>query len=155
MWVYVSQTFDLKKIGNSIISQLSEKESESRYTEMQMIHNSLSKLLVDKKILIVLDDLWEDNKLSLNKLKAMLEVGKGSKVVVIVTTRDEGIAKEISTIKPHKLALLTNDMCWSIIKHKSDFKSRDDKKELKQIGKDIASKCGGVVLAAQSLGYML
>jgi predicted AAA+ superfamily ATPase len=152
VWVYVSQIFDLKKIGNSIISQLSQKDSQ--YTELQMIHNVLSKLFNNKKILIVLDDLWEDNKFNLNKLKAMLEVGKGSRVVVMVTTRDESIANEISSIQPHKLALLTNAICWSIIKHKSDFNSRHDKQELNQIGEDIASKCGGVALAAQSLGYV-
>uniref|UniRef100_A0ACD5W6N2 Uncharacterized protein n=1 Tax=Avena sativa TaxID=4498 RepID=A0ACD5W6N2_AVESA len=153
VWVYVSQTFGLKKIGNSIISQLSQKEIH--YTEMQMIDNSLSKLFDDKKILIVLDDLWEDKKINLDRLKGMLNVGSGSNVVVIVTTRTEGIAMEVCTIKPHKLSLLSNGMCWSIIKHKSDFKSRDDKNELKQIGKDIASKCGGVALAAQALGYVL
>ncbi|XP_014754554.1 putative disease resistance protein RGA3 isoform X2 [Brachypodium distachyon] len=153
VWVYVSQTFDLKKIGNSVISQLSEKESQ--YTGAQMIQSSLSKLLADKKILIVLDDLWEDMESHLDNLKAMLRVGKGSKVVVIVTTRDEHIAKKMSTIEPHKLAPLTDDMCWSIIKQKSDFESRDDNKELEQIGMEIAMKCKGVALAAQSLGHML
>ena len=153
VWVYVSQTFDLKKIGNSIISQLSEKESH--YSGMQMIENSLTHLFANKKILIVLDDLWEDKKTDLYKLKGMLNVGHGSNVIVMVTTRSEGIATEMSTIEPHKLALLSNGLCWSIIKHKSSFKKRDDKKELKQIGKEIASKCGGVALAAQSLGYVL
>ncbi|KAM0866957.1 hypothetical protein ACQ4PT_042312 [Festuca glaucescens] len=156
VWVYVSQTFDLKKIGNSIISQLSEKGKESEYTGMEMIHKSLQKLLANKKILIVLDDLWEGEEFHLQSLKDMLRVGKGGNVVVIVTTRDEDIAKKISTIKPYKLAPLTDDICWSIIKQKSVFESRDDNKEkLEKIGKVIAMKCAGVALAAKSLGHML
>ncbi|XP_071681140.1 putative disease resistance protein RGA1 [Lolium perenne] len=155
VWVYVSQTFDLKKIGNSIISQLSEKEKESEYTGMEVIHKSLQKLLADKKILIVLDDLWEGEEFHLQSLMDMLRVGKGGNVVVIVTTRDEDIAKKISTIKPYKLAPLTDDICWSIIKQRSVFESRRDKEELEKIGKVIAMKCAGVALAAQSLGYML
>jgi hypothetical protein len=155
VWVYVSQTFDLKKIGNSIISQLSEKGKESDYTGMEMIHKSLQKLLADKKILIVLDDLWEGGEFHLESLLDMLRVGKGGNVVVIVTTRDEDIAKKISTIKPYKLAPLTDDICWSIIKQKSVFESRDDKEELEKIGKVIAMKCAGVALAAKSLGHML
>ncbi|KAK1698394.1 hypothetical protein QYE76_015091 [Lolium multiflorum] len=155
VWVYVSQTFDLKKIGNSIISQLSEKGKESVYSEIQMIHKSLEKLLAGKKILIVLDDLWEGNDFHLESLTNMLKVGKDSNVVVIVTTRDEDIAKKISTIKPYKLAPLTDDICWSIIKQKSVFESRDDKEELEKIGKVIAMKCAGVALAAKSLGHML
>ncbi|XP_071681136.1 uncharacterized protein [Lolium perenne] len=155
VWVYVSQTFDLKKIGNSIISQLSEKGKESEYTGMEMIHKSLQNLLADKKILIVLDDLWEGEKFHLESLMDMLRVGKGGNVVVIVTTRDEDIAKKICTIKPYKLAPLTDDICWSIIKQKSVFESRDDKEELEKIGKVIAMKCAGVALAAKSLGHML
>ncbi|XP_037473422.1 putative disease resistance protein RGA1 [Triticum dicoccoides] len=155
VWVYVSQTFDLIKIGNSIISQLSGKDKESGYTGKQMIHNSLEKVLANKKILIVLDDLWEDNISLLEELKDMLKVGESNKVVVIATTRSEGIAKKMSTIQPYKLAPLTDNMCWSIIKQKSAFESRGDKEQLEEIGKVIAMKCAGVALAAQSLGHTL
>ncbi|KAK1653584.1 hypothetical protein QYE76_071389 [Lolium multiflorum] len=123
---------------------------------MEMIHKSLQKLLADKKILIVLDDLWEGGEFHLESLLDMFRVGKGGNVVVIVTTRDEDIAKKISTIKPYKLAPLTDDICWSIIKQKSVFESRDgNKEELEKIGKVIAMKCAGVALAAKSLGHML
>ena len=153
VWVYVSQTFYMNKIGNSIISQLSK--AESQLTKRQMIHNSLVELLAGKNILIVLDDLWEDNGSHLDDLKDMLKVGEHSRIVVIVTTRNEGVANKFQTIEPYKLAPLSNDSCWIIIKQKSSFDSRDDKHEVEQIGKDIAVMCGGVALAAQSLGYML
>ncbi|RLM60709.1 hypothetical protein C2845_PM14G04880 [Panicum miliaceum] len=100
-------------------------------------------------------DLWEDNASQLDDLKDMLKVGEQSRIVVIVTTRNEGIANKFRTIKPYKLAPLSNDSCWIIIKQKSSFDSRDDKHEVEQIGKDIAVMCGGMALAAQSLGYML
>ncbi|XP_047094561.1 putative disease resistance protein RGA1 [Lolium rigidum] len=155
VWVYVSQIFDLKKIGNSIISQLSMEVKESEYSTMQMIHNCLQKLLADKKILIVLDDLWEGDKSQLKSLIDMLQIGKGSNVVVIVTTRDDAIAENICTIQPYKLEPLTDEMCWSIIKQKSAFESRDDREQLEEIGKVIAMKCCGVALAAISLGHMM
>ncbi|XP_047043894.1 disease resistance protein RGA2-like [Lolium rigidum] len=155
VWVYVSQIFDLKKIGNSIISQLSMEVKESEYSTMQMIHNCLQKLLADKKILIVLDDLWEGEQLQLKSLIDMLQIGKGSNVVVIVTTRDDVIAEKFCTIQPYKLAPLSDEMCWSIIKQKSAFESRDDKEQLEEIGKVIAMKCCGVALAAISLGHMM
>lgn len=153
VWVYVSQNLDLNKIGNSIISQLSE---ESHVAEKQMIHNHLRKLLAGKKILIVLDDVWEKNPDILKSLKAMLRLGADSMVKIIVTTRDEAIAREIChTVEPYKLVTLTDKICWKIIKQKSAFKNRVDKKQLKHIGREIATKCGGVALAAQSLGYTL
>ncbi|XP_052136229.1 putative disease resistance protein RGA1 [Oryza glaberrima] len=154
VWVYVSQIFDLNKIGNSIISQLTEEESQ--LSRKQMVCNRLEKLLAGKKTLIVLDDLWENNGSQLDNLTGMLKAGEGSKVVVVVTTRNGDIAKKFHTIQPHKLAHLTDDMCWTIIKQKSAFESReDDKEKLQKIGRDIAKKCGGVALAAESLGYML
>ncbi|KAI5015908.1 hypothetical protein ZWY2020_059447, partial [Hordeum vulgare] len=153
VWIYVSETFDLNKIGNSLISQLSQ--NESTYTETQMIHRSLAQLLANKKVLIILDDLWAEDDSQLDSLVAMLKVGKGSKVVVIATTRNEEIARKISTIPPHELASLTDEMCWTIIKRKGEFESRGDKEQLNDIGEAIAAKCGGVALAAQSIGPIL
>jgi len=108
-------------------------------------------------VVVVVDDLWEDNdQFQLDELKKMLNVSEDSKVVVIVTTRNESIANYLQTIQPYKLALLTDGYCWTIIKQRSDFDSRSgDKKQLEHIGKDIARKCGGVALAAKVMGHML
>ncbi|CAN6227856.1 unnamed protein product [Urochloa humidicola] len=56
IWVYVSQRLDMEKIGKSIDSQLSLKENQTN------------------EILIVLDDLWEDKPLEIEKIKAMLNL---------------------------------------------------------------------------------
>ncbi|KAM0904363.1 hypothetical protein ACQ4PT_018070 [Festuca glaucescens] len=155
-WVYVSEKLDLKKIGNSIISQLSEKEEQSKIDELKIIHDRLEKLLAgNKKILIILDDLWEKRPSELEKLKVMLKQAEGSKVMVVVTTREESTAKEIGSVDSYCLAPLTDEMCWDIIKQKCNFEARPYKERLEPIGKGIAKKCGGVPLAAQSLGHML
>ncbi|CAL4982297.1 unnamed protein product [Urochloa decumbens] len=153
VWVYVSPRFDSNKIGNSIISQLSEKESQ--LSEKQMIRTRLKKLLAGKKILIVLDDLWERDPYKLTDLKTMLRLGGTGSTIVIVTTRDKRVAEDVGTIEPYKIELLSKEVCWDIIKQKCGFQDRDDKEQLKHIGLEIASKCGGVPLAAQSLGYTL
>ncbi|KAM0823213.1 hypothetical protein ACQ4PT_071019 [Festuca glaucescens] len=155
-WVYVSEKLDLKKIGNSIISQLSEKEEQSKIDELKIIHDRLEKLLAgNKKILIILDDLWEKRPSELENLKVMLKQVEGSKVMVVVTTREESTAKEIGSVDPYFLSPLTDEMCWEIIKQKCNFEARPNKERLEPIGKGIAEKCGGVPLAAQSLGHML
>ncbi|XBI85694.1 hypothetical protein VPH35_093802 [Triticum aestivum] len=153
VWVYVSETFDLKKIGNSIISQLSERNSQ--HTDLQVIENNLQTLLAGKEALIILDDLWEREPRELEKLKNMIKPGKGSKVVAVVTTREEYIAQKIQTVKPYKLAPLVDAICWTIIKDRTSFEARTDRAQLKRVGMDIAKKCGGLALAAQSIGYML
>ncbi|KAM0826742.1 hypothetical protein ACQ4PT_068671 [Festuca glaucescens] len=153
VWVYVSQKFDLNEIGNFIKSEISDEQSQ--LTERQMIHNRLVRILVDKDILIVLDDLWERDPSQLEDLKAMLTVGNAGKVVIVVTTRDQRIAMKLRTRDSYEIEPFTNEMCWEIIKQKCSFETRPDKELLEMIGRDIAKKCGGVALAAQSLGYML
>ena len=154
VWVYVSQVFDLKKIGNSIISQVLGKGSQNLDTR-QLIEQQLKDLLRDKKTLIVLDDLWETDNFELDKLKLMLNVS--SKMKVIVTTRNIRIARKMCTVgvEPYKLDPLDNDMCWRIIKLNSSFESRADKEQVEPVGQKIAKKCGGLPLAAQTLGFLL
>ncbi|CAO2148552.1 unnamed protein product [Urochloa humidicola] len=155
VWIYVFQIFNMNKIGNSIISQLSK--GESHVSEKQMMRTRLAELLAaaSKKFLIVSDDLWEEIEIHLEELKGMLMVGEAGKVIVIVTTRDEAIAKKICTVHPYKLPPLSDEMCWDIIKQKCAFEAIGDKDLLEPIGRDIAMKCGGVALAAQAVGYML
>ncbi|KAM0917560.1 hypothetical protein ACQ4PT_009404 [Festuca glaucescens] len=153
VWVYVSQKFELKKIGNIIISQLSQERPIS--DDLHSIDTRLRELFTGNRILIILDDLWERNPSDLQKLKAMLKHGEGSKVLVLVTTREKNIAQEIGTVDPFELPPLSDQMCWDILKVKSMFETRQDKERLEPIGKEIAKMCGGVALAAQSLGHML
>ncbi|CAL4984851.1 unnamed protein product [Urochloa decumbens] len=153
VWVDVTRRFDLNKIRDSIIAQLSTKESLA--SEREKIHCSLVKLLSGKKILIVLDDLWEDNQFQIQELKDMIYHDK-SNIIILVTTWSELVAERICTnLLPYKILPLTNDMCWDIIKQRSGFEDRGDKEQLMDIGQDIAQKCGGVALAALSLGFTL
>jgi hypothetical protein len=79
-----------------------------------------------------------------------------SKIIILVTTRSLSVAERICTnLQPYKISHLTNDMCWDIIKQRSDFEARDDKQQLMGTGQEIAQKCVGVALAAQSLGFTL
>ncbi|KAJ1256937.1 hypothetical protein BS78_K259900 [Paspalum vaginatum] len=155
VWVDVSQRFDLNRIRNSIISQL--HESENKANGRKMVSSCLTKARPVENILIVLDDLWEDNPVKLEELKDDILYHDGSNTIVIVTTRSKRVAEKICTnfMKPYKIEFLTDDMCWDIIKQRSGFEGNVDKDYLLDIGREIARKCGGVALAAKSLGFML
>ncbi|CAL5067360.1 unnamed protein product [Urochloa decumbens] len=146
VWVYLSQRFSLDKIDKLITLQLSGNENKS------------NEQLISKEILIVLDDLWEDKPLEIEKLKDMLSTRHSIKrKIVLVTTRSADIAKKIccNIDEPYQIESLTDEMCWDIIKQKSVFEAIPEKEKLEDIGKKIAQKCGGVALAAQTLGSML
>jgi hypothetical protein len=157
VWVYVSQEFDLKKIGRKIISQLptaAGQQNTDLQSDLQLIQECLKIQLGGKKILIVLDDIWEKDKFKLTELKGMLN--KNCNMVdVLVTTREESIANEICTNTAYKLQPLENNVCWEIIKRYSEFEHKSSQVQLEEIGLDMAKKCAGVALAARALGYML
>ncbi|GJN06727.1 hypothetical protein PR202_ga24483 [Eleusine coracana subsp. coracana] len=153
------QSFSFKTDNSSNFQAIPDERETDSYVEDETLIVGRTE---EKRKIIALfsasmtqDDLWEESDSQLNELVNMLPVIKGGNVVVIVTTRDERIARKICTVEPHKLLPLSDEMCWAIIKRKSDFQARDDKEHLEQVGKDIAMKCGGVALAAQTLGYML
>ncbi|KAJ1276567.1 hypothetical protein BS78_05G224000 [Paspalum vaginatum] len=154
VWVYVSQDFNLLQIGRSIISQLPTDGGQQNSSTNQVIKSCIRSLLHGKKVLIVLDDLWEDQRTELDKLRMLLHV-KDSMIHVIITTRKEDIARKISTSEPYKLQPLKDDICWELIKRSSKFYLKSKKEKLEEIGLDIAKKCGGVPLAAQAIGFML
>ncbi|XP_034568628.1 uncharacterized protein [Setaria viridis] len=156
IWVYVSRDFSLNKIGSSIISLIPTEGGRQNRDTLEAINQCLDNLLGGKKVLIVLDDLWEEKDTELGKLRSMLQVGKkGTTIDVIVTTRKEDIARKVSTCTPYKLQPLNDYTCWEIIKRYSRFEDQHYQERLEKIGLDIAKKCGGVALAAQTLGYML
>jgi hypothetical protein len=105
----------------------------------------LHEVLNCKKVLIVLDDLWEEDSIQLQLLKSMLTF-LGDMVNVIVTTRNEAIARKICTVvQPYRLNPLGDDTCWKIIKKLIDF---EENEELEKIGRKIASNCWGLPLEA-------
>ncbi|XP_066371681.1 putative disease resistance protein RGA3 isoform X1 [Miscanthus floridulus] len=152
VWVYVSMKFDLKKIGESILSEIDEGNC-GHHANLQEVTRHLQRVLAGKKFLVVLDDLWEDNWIQLQNLKTMLSCGaKGSKI--IVTTRTGKIASLMDHCMPYKMDVLSDDDCWILFKRQAFVPGRDDPR-IEVIGKDIVKKCNGVPLSAQALGFMM
>nr|XP_040258805.1 disease resistance protein RGA2 [Aegilops tauschii subsp. strangulata] len=165
-WVHVSEKFDLLQIMSAIIKSVDANINLDNIT-LQYLQDCLQDKLADKKYLIVLDDFWEEGGDNLEKLKLMLQHGSsGSRI--IVTTRNQTVVKKMKTgVLAHKRLILpvhesdqinldflsTND-CWELIKIRA-FEPDDDPTPLKQIGYEIAGKCGGLPLVANAFGHVM
>ncbi|KAM0882534.1 hypothetical protein ACQ4PT_032234 [Festuca glaucescens] len=161
VWVTVSMEFDFYRIGGSILCQvvsgreeqedINDHDSNSDVVGMDGIMNGNHGLLNGKKVLLVLDDLWEEDPIQLQLLTSMLSF-LGDKVDVIVTTRNQAIARQICTVEPYMLNLLDDDTCWEIIKESICFHVEEEKEAaewLEKIGWEVARKCRGSPLAAR------
>ncbi|XP_028094548.1 putative disease resistance RPP13-like protein 1 isoform X1 [Camellia sinensis] len=152
-WVCVSDEFDILRISKVILESITSKSCE--FKELNQVQVQLKQNLVGKKILIVLDDVWDKKYNDWNVLKSPINDGApGSKI--IVTTRDGDVASSMGTVQNHLLQHLSENDCWSVFaQHAFGNRSMDANPNLVFIGRKIVEKCKGLPLAARTLGGLL
>ena len=154
MWVCVSDVFNVKEIAEKIIE--SATRTKPGKLEMEQVQITLHEKLNQKKYLLVLDDVWNENREKWSELEGLLIGGsKGSKVVI--TTRSRLVAKITRTISSsYFLKGLSKDESWSLFKQMAFEKGQVTiDSELEEIGMGILEKCCGVPLAIKTIGSVL
>ncbi|XP_065627145.1 putative disease resistance protein RGA3 isoform X2 [Quercus suber] len=150
--VCVSDVFDIKKIVEMIIGSTTGRKPEN--LDMDPLQNELRETLRQKKYLLILDDVWNEDSEKWYNLKIFLMDGaKGSKVVI--TTRSNKVV-EITSTSSYFLEGLSRDQSWSLLKKMAFKKGRETINfNLEAIGMDIVAKCHGVPLAIRTIGKVL
>ncbi|CAI8596110.1 unnamed protein product [Vicia faba] len=162
VWVCVSEDFDVVRVTKSLLESVvrNTTSAASKVWEsdnLDILRVELKKNSREKRFLFVLDDLWNDNYNDWDELVSPLIDGKpGSSV--IITTRQQKVAEMAKTFPIYKLDPLSDEDCWSILsKHALGSDECDASKNtaLEEIGRKIARKCGGLPIAAKTLGGLL
>ncbi|KAJ9682522.1 hypothetical protein PVL29_018441 [Vitis rotundifolia] len=146
---FVSQTVDLKKIQAQIADVLSFKFVEE--SESGRAGRLSQRLKKEKKLLIILDDIWA--KLDLEAVGIPYgDDHKGCKMVL--TSRKHGVlSKEMGTQKNFPVDHLPEDEAWSLFKEKAG--ESIDKPDLQPTAKEVARKCGGLPIAIVTVAKAL
>nr|DAD32187.1 TPA_asm: hypothetical protein HUJ06_011038 [Nelumbo nucifera] len=154
-WVCVSQDSDVTKITRSILESISN--GQPPLERLEPLQQELKNWLQGKKFLLVLDDIWSDDRRTWDAVRVPINVAaeKGSRI--IVTTRIHRVSSIMSSIKKIDLETLPYEHCWELFKRKAfiDDKICDKHPSLKEIGQEIVKKCRGMPLAVKSLGGLL
>ncbi|KAL4604416.1 hypothetical protein ACB092_10G192200 [Castanea dentata] len=149
----VKKHFDLK-IWIMVLILESGSKSKCDFFGMDALQSRLQELLLEKRYLLVLDDVWNEDHNEWDNLRTSLSSGvEGSKI--IVTTRSEKVATIMGTTYIHHLEGLSEDNCWTLFKQRAFGHNEDHHPNLSTIGKLIVKKCGGVPLAAKTLGSVM
>jgi len=153
IWVCVSEVFDVKLIVQKILESATNTKCDG--LEMDSLLTRLGKEIDGKKFLLILDDVWNDNRERWLKLRDLLMGGaRGSKVVV--TTRTQLIATITGTAKPYFLRSLSEDESWSLFEKLAFKQGKEfENARLVAIGKEVVKKCAGVPLAIRTMGSLL
>ncbi|XWS56194.1 hypothetical protein CRYUN_Cryun09bG0065400 [Craigia yunnanensis] len=153
IWVCVTEDFDIKQLMIKIIKSATGEKCKDMNKEE--LHKILQDRLSGKRFLLVLDDLWNEDKKEWIELKNLLAMGaEGSKI--IVTTRSNKVATITGTIPQYDLENLSYENSLSLFL-KLAFKEGEEKQypNLVKIGEKIVEKCKGVALAVKTLGSLL
>ncbi|KAG8382075.1 hypothetical protein BUALT_Bualt05G0038800 [Buddleja alternifolia] len=156
LWVCVSDNFDIKTLVEAMIESATKDGSASnlQLKTLDALQHHLWELLNQKKYLLILDDVWNEDQEKWAMLKSVLACGsRGASIVV--TTRMKKVADIMGTLTTHQLTELSEEHCWSLFRQRAFGQEVGKHPNLESIGKEIVKKCGGVPLAAKALGGLL
>ncbi|KAH0742317.1 hypothetical protein KY290_035360 [Solanum tuberosum] len=152
IWICVSKHFNEKRLIKEIVESIEEKSLGD--VDLAPLQKKLQDLLNGKKYFLVLDDVWNEDQDKWAKLRQVLKVG-ASGASVLTTTRLEKVGSIMGTLQPYELSNLSQEDCWLLFIQRAFGHQEEINHNLVAIGKDIVKKCGGVPLAAKTLGGIL
>ncbi|EXC01152.1 Putative disease resistance protein RGA3 [Morus notabilis] len=152
IWVCVNDEFELVKVMTSIVEAASRSRCE--FLGMDVLQFQLRELLLGKRYLLVLDDVWNEDQSEWDDLRTLLRSGaEGS--AILLTSRNEKVASIMGKSHVYHLEGLSEESCWDLFKHRAFGHNQEDRSNLFPIGKQIVKKCGGVPLAVKTLGSVM
>ncbi|XP_055820920.1 putative disease resistance protein RGA1 [Solanum dulcamara] len=152
IWICVSDNFDEKRLIKAIVESI-----EGKYLgdmDLDPLQKKLQELLDGKRYFLVLDDVWNEDQEKWSSLRAVLKVG-ASGASVLTTTRLEKVGSIMGTVQPYELSNLSQEDCWLLFMQRAFGHQEKINPNLVAIGKVIVKTCGGVPLAAKTLGGIL
>ncbi|CAI9269210.1 unnamed protein product [Lactuca saligna] len=151
-WVCVTEKCNVV-VFNISKSDLEAVSGEAkRFSNLDQLHVALKEKLSNKRFLLVLDDVWNEDHSKWELLQNLLLVGApGSKV--IVTTR---ITSVVGSNENYHLEVLSNEDALSLFaQHTLGEKNFDNHPTLKLLAEGMIQKCGRLPLALKALGRVL
>ncbi|XP_055820960.1 putative disease resistance protein RGA3 [Solanum dulcamara] len=152
IWVCVSDDFDEKRLIKAIVESIEGKSLGDM--DLAPLQKKLQELLNGKRYFLVLDDVWNEDQEKWDNLREVLKVG-ASGASILITTRLEKVGSIMGTLQLYQLSNLSQEDCWLLFKQRAFGHQTETNSELMAIGKEIVKKCGGVPLAAKTLGGLL
>ncbi|KAL2475951.1 Disease resistance protein RPM1 [Abeliophyllum distichum] len=154
-WVHVSQHFDVNELLSSMLDQFRTSRKEPYPHEGGDAPTKLRNYLVEKRYVVVLDDIWrmEHSECIMNAFPTDVF---GSRI--IVTTRVSDVASSFASSNGyiHNLDGLEWPDAWNLFCKKAFPDSNGEcPSELKDCSIKIAKRCEGVPLAILAIGGVL
>ncbi|KAK3002850.1 hypothetical protein RJ639_019912 [Escallonia herrerae] len=113
-WICVSDEFDEFAITERIYKAISSERCE--FKDLNMVQVKLREIISNKKFLLILDDVWNENYGKWDVLSRPFQAGAPGSTV-IVTTRNVSVASIMRSVPDYHLQQLGDEEIFSILAH--------------------------------------
>jgi Leucine-rich repeat (LRR) protein len=154
LWVHVSQECHVKKLVEKLFEAITSTKSE--HHPLNHMSETISKELTGKRFLLVLDDVWIEDRIQWVSYKEQFMVhlkcaAPTSKI--LLTTRSGRVAEVVKSTYLFHLPLLSPNDSWQLFTR--SFVGKIIPPDLEVVGKEIVRKCCGIPLAIIGLACVL
>ncbi|EEE54846.1 hypothetical protein OsJ_02308 [Oryza sativa Japonica Group] len=108
--------------------------------------------IANKSFFLVSDDVWNSEAWT-DLLSTPLHAAATG--VILITTRDDTIARVIGVDHTHRVDLMSADVGWELLWRSMNIKEEKQVKNLRDTGIEIVRKCGGLPLAIRAIAKVL
>ncbi|OMP03330.1 Disease resistance protein [Corchorus olitorius] len=142
----VTQTFEIKKIQDQLADELGLKFDEQ--SESGRAGRLLQRLKTEKKVLVILDDIWVTLDLEAIGIPCFGAGHEGCKI--LMTSRELNVLSSMGSQKNIPIKTLNEEEAWDLFKKMTgDIALRPD---LHSTALEVAKKCGGLPVAIVTVG---
>ncbi|CAN6361618.1 unnamed protein product [Urochloa humidicola] len=152
LWVHVSREFSVEKLVEKLFEAISG--DRATHLPLQRVSKTISDKLTGKKFLVILDDVWTEDRVDWERFMVHLKSGApGSSI--LLTTRSRKVAEAVDSTYTYDLPFLSEVESWKVFQQCFGIASKALEPEFEQVGIEIVNKCGGVPLAVKVLAGVL
>ncbi|KAH6777725.1 hypothetical protein C2S51_009037 [Perilla frutescens var. frutescens] len=118
VWVTISQDYSAQRILSSLLESMKEFLKEFKLNELEKLtdEEKVYKILMGRKYLVVLDDMWSSNAWDVVR-KVFPDDGNGSRILLTTRLSDVASYPDPSS-KLHEMHLMDADQSWDLLKQK-------------------------------------
>jgi hypothetical protein len=149
-WICVSQEYSADVLLKEVLRNIGEdyKKDET----VRELTRKLSIAVENKSLFLVLDDVWKQEAWT-DLLRTPLNMT--STTIILVTTRNDSIARAIGVEDVHQVELMSDDVGWELLWKSMNIDDETEVLNLKGTGIEIVRMCGGLPLAIKVTASVL